>query len=65
LLGHDPGLDALKRILIPCTDGNPLFLGESVRALVESGALAGERGRYRLAQDAGAIQGGTRRTSPT
>ena len=29
---------------------NPLFLEESVRALVETAALAGERGAYRLTQ---------------
>ena len=37
LLGTDPGLDALKRTLIERTDGNPLFVEESVRTLVESG----------------------------
>ena len=28
--------------------GNPFFLEETVRTLVETGALAGERGAYRL-----------------
>ena len=32
------------------TEGNPFFLEESVRTLVETKALAGERGRYRLTQ---------------
>jgi class 3 adenylate cyclase len=48
LLGDDPGLVALKRLLIARTEGNPFFLEESVRALVETGELGGERGAYRL-----------------
>jgi tetratricopeptide (TPR) repeat protein len=50
LLGDDPALDRLKRALTARTEGNPLFLEESVRALVETGVLAGERGAYRLAK---------------
>jgi len=49
LLGTGPGLEDLERLLIDRTQGNPFFLEESVRALVETGALAGERGAYRLA----------------
>jgi len=48
LLGADAALEPLKRALIARTEGNPFFLEESVRALVETGALAGERGAYRL-----------------
>ena len=48
LVGTEPGLDPLKRLLIERTEGNPFFLEESVWALVETGALAGERGAYRL-----------------
>ena len=48
LLGADAGLEPLVRMLISRTEGNPFFLEESVRALVETGALAGERGAYRL-----------------
>jgi predicted ATPase len=51
LLGADPSLEPLKRTLIARTEGNPLFLEESVRTLVETRALIGERGAYRLAQD--------------
>ena len=43
------GLDSLKRLLVERTEGNPLFLEESVRSLVETGALVGTRGVYRLA----------------
>jgi tetratricopeptide (TPR) repeat protein len=48
LLGTDAALTPLKRILVARTEANPLFLEESVRALVETGALEGERGAYRL-----------------
>ena len=40
----------LKQLLIARTEGNPFFLEESVRTLVETGVLVGERGAYRLAQ---------------
>ena len=48
LLGPDAALGPLKQLLVERTDANPLFLEESVRALVETAALAGERGAYRL-----------------
>jgi class 3 adenylate cyclase/tetratricopeptide (TPR) repeat protein len=48
LLGTDAALGPLKRLLVERTEANPLFIEESVRALVETGALAGERGAYRL-----------------
>ena len=48
LLGSDVALGPLKQLLVERTEANPLFLEESVRALVETAALAGERGAYRL-----------------
>jgi tetratricopeptide (TPR) repeat protein len=49
LLGGDTSLDPLKRLLLARTEGNPFFLEESVRSLVDEGVLAGERGgAYRL-----------------
>jgi len=48
LLGRDRSLELLKRALIQRTEGNPFFLEEGVRALIETGVLAGERGAYRL-----------------
>src|SRR5436309_8123939 len=54
LLGDDPGLAPLKQLLVK--RGNPFFLEESVRTLVETKALVGERGRYRLTQPVQAIQ---------
>jgi class 3 adenylate cyclase len=50
LLGHDASLAPLKQDLIERTEGNPFFLEESVRALVETGVLVDERGAYRLAK---------------
>jgi len=49
-------VEALKRLLVERTEGNPFFLEESVRALVETGMLAGDPGRYRLARPLGSIQ---------
>ena len=49
LLGTANGLEELKRLLIERTQGNPFFLEESVRSLVETRALVGERGAHRLA----------------
>jgi class 3 adenylate cyclase/tetratricopeptide (TPR) repeat protein len=56
LLGDDPSLAPLKRLLIARTQGNPFFLEESVRTLVETGVLVGERGAYRLAQPVDSLQ---------
>ena len=56
LLGTDAALGALKRRLIERTEANPLFLEESVRALVETGTLAGERGAYRLTRPVEQLQ---------
>jgi tetratricopeptide (TPR) repeat protein len=56
LLGPDPGLEPLVRVLIKRTEGNPFFLEESVRTLVETGTLTGEPGAYRLVQPLPAVQ---------
>jgi class 3 adenylate cyclase/tetratricopeptide (TPR) repeat protein len=56
LLGNDPGLVPLKRLLIERTEGNPFFLEESVRTLVETGVLAGGPGAYRLAKPLESLQ---------
>ena len=48
VLGDDPGLEPLKQLLVK--RGNPFFLEETIRTLVETKALEGERGRYRLMQ---------------
>jgi class 3 adenylate cyclase/tetratricopeptide (TPR) repeat protein len=56
LLGDDASLEPLKRLLIARTEGNPFFLEESVRTLVETGVLVGERGAYRLAHPLASLQ---------
>ncbi|MGH8070915.1 MAG: sigma 54-interacting transcriptional regulator [Candidatus Entotheonellia bacterium] len=50
ILGHDASVVPLSQGLIELTEGNPLFLEESIQTLVETQALAGERGAYRLAK---------------
>ncbi len=56
LLGDDPSSEPLKQLLIAHTEGNPFFLEESIQTLVETGALVGERGAYRLAKTLPTIQ---------
>jgi class 3 adenylate cyclase/tetratricopeptide (TPR) repeat protein len=56
LLGNDLSLEPLKKLLIERTEGNPFFLEESVRTLVETQVLVGGRGVYRLAHDLPTIQ---------
>ncbi len=62
LLGDDGGatgrspLQSLTQLLIARTQGNPFFLEESVRTLVETGVLAGDRAAYRLAQPLDTLQ---------
>jgi predicted ATPase len=55
LLGDDPTLASLKQLLI-ARGGNPFFIEETVRSLVETQYLAGERGHYRLMRPTGTIQ---------
>jgi class 3 adenylate cyclase/tetratricopeptide (TPR) repeat protein len=55
LLGNDAGLAPLKRLLIERTEGNPFFLEESVRTLIETGVLAGERGAHLLGKSVHAL----------
>src|SRR5262249_52619053 len=56
LLGDDPSLAPLTRLFIERTEGNPFFLEESVRTLVETGVLVGMPGTYRLGQDVTTFQ---------
>ncbi len=56
LLGDDSGLAPLKQRLIERTQGNPFFLEESVRTLIETQVLVGEPGAYRLAMALPSIQ---------
>ena len=56
LLGGGDQQRGLRRTLIQRTEGNPFFLEESVRSLVEAGVLVGERGSYRLQAPLASIQ---------
>jgi predicted ATPase/class 3 adenylate cyclase len=56
LLGSDSSLGPLKQLVIERTGGNPFFVEETVRTLVETGVLAGPAGAYRLAGAPGSIQ---------
>jgi class 3 adenylate cyclase/tetratricopeptide (TPR) repeat protein len=47
LLGSNKDLAPLKELLMHRTEGNPFFAEESVRSLVETGVLVGEKGAYR------------------
>ena len=50
LLGGDASLGPLKELLIERTEGNPFFLEESFRTLLETKVLVGEPGNYHLAR---------------
>ncbi len=56
LLGSDPSLLPLTRLLIERTEGNPFFLEESVRTLVETAVLKGAPGAYRLTRVPAGLQ---------
>ncbi|MBI4637273.1 MAG: AAA family ATPase [Candidatus Rokubacteria bacterium] len=56
LLGPESALRPLKRLLIERTEGNPLFLEESARNLLETHVLSGGRGAYRLMREVTAIE---------
>ncbi|RDK10352.1 adenylate/guanylate cyclase domain-containing protein [Cupriavidus lacunae] len=48
LLGDDPSLVPLKRLVLDKTEGNPFFMEEVVQTLAEEGTLLGQPGRYRI-----------------
>jgi predicted ATPase len=56
LLGHDPSLAPLTPLLIERTAGNPFFLEETVRTLVETQVLVGTPAAYRVARDLPTMQ---------
>jgi class 3 adenylate cyclase/tetratricopeptide (TPR) repeat protein len=55
-LGFADGLAPFKKLLIEKTAGNPFFLEECVRALVDTGALVGVPATYRLAKPIDTIE---------
>jgi class 3 adenylate cyclase/tetratricopeptide (TPR) repeat protein len=56
LLGKEPELAELAEGIRARTAGNPFFIEEVVRSLVETGKLAGARGAYRLTGPVGTIE---------
>ena len=52
LLGSDPNLADSKSFLVERASGNPFFVEEIVRSLVDTGVLEGARSNYRPAQTA-------------
>ena len=48
LAGDDPSLDGLADLVHERTGGNPFFIEEVIRELVEAGYLVGDRGAYQL-----------------
>jgi class 3 adenylate cyclase len=56
LVGDHPSLDRFRQLLLDRTEGNPLFLEESVRVLIETGVFAGEPGSYRSTRKAETIE---------
>jgi hypothetical protein len=55
LLGDDPANRELLERIRDETEGNPFFVEEVVQSLAESGALAGSRGAYTLAEPVASI----------
>jgi class 3 adenylate cyclase/tetratricopeptide (TPR) repeat protein len=56
ILGEHESLEPVKGLLVARTEGNPFFLEECVRTLIETQVLVGERGGYRLAKSLTTIQ---------
>jgi class 3 adenylate cyclase/tetratricopeptide (TPR) repeat protein len=56
LLGQATALQPVKQLLLERSEGNPFFLEESVRTLVETQVLNGEQGAYHLAKPLERIQ---------
>jgi transcriptional regulator with AAA-type ATPase domain/tetratricopeptide (TPR) repeat protein len=56
LLGQDDTLRSLKDAIVGRTEGNPFFVEETVRTLVESGTVVGQPGAYVSTARTDAIQ---------
>lgn len=48
LIGDDPRLQDIRRLIAERSGGNPFFAEELVRSLADSGILSGDPGRYHL-----------------
>ena len=56
MLGANPSLQVLKGFLMEAASGNPFFVEEIVRTLVDTGVLEGARGNYRLAKPFSSVE---------
>jgi class 3 adenylate cyclase/tetratricopeptide (TPR) repeat protein len=56
LLGSGDETVQIERLVAERARGNPLFLEESVRSLVDAGVLTGAPGAYRVARAAGTLE---------
>jgi len=56
VLGNDASLETLKGLLVARSEGNPFFLEESIRTLVETRALVGDAGAYRQTRSLDTLQ---------
>ncbi len=56
LVGEDRALRAVRDQMVQRSNGNPFFLEEIVRTLVETRVLVGERGAYRLGAELKTLQ---------
>jgi class 3 adenylate cyclase/tetratricopeptide (TPR) repeat protein len=55
LLGDEPRLDSLKRLIIERTEGNPFFMEETVQVLLDEGALV-RNGAVKLTRPLGELR---------
>jgi len=56
LLGDGPDIQALKRIIIERTEGNPFFMEETVQVLLDEGALVRDGAAVRLTKALGDLK---------
>lgn len=56
LLGTDTSVQKLNRFLWERADGNPFFIEEMVRSLIDAGVVRGARGQYVLAKPISSIE---------
>jgi predicted ATPase/class 3 adenylate cyclase len=56
ILGSDSSLEPLKGLLVARAEGNPFFLEESIRTLVETKTLVGDVGAYRQIRSLDTLQ---------
>ena len=56
LVGSDPSISAISRVIGERASGNPFFAEEIIRDLADRGVLVGERGHYTCTTDIGEIR---------